>query len=413
MRGIQILGAGECGLPLALRLRHSGIPVTLVTDRDAAAVLSGSVTSTQLKFQPTLDLESRAGLGIWRSIAPRVQGIRFSLVVDGNLVSGWAGRLSEPAQSVDQRTVFAHWLADFAATGGDLEVAELSVPQLDRRTAEYDLTVVTRASRDLAACFPADPSWSVPTAPMRRLAVLYLDGVEPDPDGLGNYTALPGHGEIISYPGLTGPPGQERRCEMLLFEGLPGSGLDVFAHTVPAERLPRAEHLLRQYLPAALADRYRNAELTDGGATLVGAVPPTMREPIGTLPSGALVLGGGDVVCRMDPGGAQGANSAAHCAAQYSAAILVNPTGPFDRAWMTSAAQPWLTAIAHPAARWTMAILDPPPAVRELMQAAQHDTALADAFAETFVRPANMVKFAAAAPAESPDADAYVDTAPH
>ncbi|MFI7665876.1 styrene monooxygenase/indole monooxygenase family protein [Nocardia sp. NPDC049526] len=413
MRGIQILGAGECGLPLALRLRHSGIPVTLVTDRDAAAVLSGSVTSTQVKFVPTLDLESRAGLGIWRSIAPRILGIRFSLVIDRNLVSGWAGRFSEPAQSVDQRTVFARWLADFAAAGGNLEIAELSVPQLDQQTAAYDLTVVTRASRELAAYFPVDPSWSVPAEPMRRLAVLYLDGVEPDPDGLGTYTALPGHGEIISYPGLTGPPGQERRCEILLFEGLPGSGLDVFAHTVPAERLPRAAQLLQRYLPAALADRYRNAELTDGGATLVGAVPPTMREPIGTLPSGTLVLGGGDVVCRMDPGGAQGANSAAHCAALYSAAILGNPTGPFDRAWMTSAAQPWLTGIAHAAARWTMAVLDPPPAVRELMLAAQENTALADAFAETFVRPANMVKFAAAAPTGYPDPDGYVETTLH
>ncbi|MEV5835327.1 styrene monooxygenase/indole monooxygenase family protein [Nocardia sp. NPDC052112] len=413
MRGIQILGAGECGLPLALRLRHSGVPVTLVTDRDAAAVLSGSVTSTQVKFQPTLELESRAGLGVWRSSAPRIQGIRFNLVIDRNLVSGWAGRFSEPAQSVDQRTVFAHWLAEFAAVGGSLEIAELSVPQLDRRAAEFDLTVVSRASRDLAACFPADASWSVPTEPMRRLAVLYLDGVEPDPDGLGTYIALPGHGEIISYPGLTGPPGQERRCEILLFEGVPDRGLDAFANTVPAERLPRAAHLLQWYLPAALADRYRNAELTDGGATLVGAVGPTMREPIGTLPSGALVLGGGDVVCRMDPGGAQGANSAAHCAAQYSAAILGNPTGPFDRAWMTSAAQPWLTAIAHPAARWTLAVLDPPTAVRELMLAAQDDTTLADAFAETFVRPANMVGFAAAASAGYPEPDAHVETAPH
>lgn len=401
MRGIQILGAGECGLPLALRLRHSGFPVTLVTDRDAAAVLSGSVTSTQVKFAPTLDLEAGAGLGIWRSIAPRIQGIRFSLVINRNLASGWSGRFSAPAQSVDQRTVLAHWLTEFAATGGDLEIAELSVPQLDRRAVDYDLTVVTRASRDLAAHFPVDPSWwAVPTEPMRRLAVLYLDGVEPDPDGLGNYTALPGHGEIISYPGLTGPPGQERRCEILLFEGLPGCGLDVFAHTIPAERLPLATQLLQRYLPAALADRYRNAELTDGGATLVGAVPPTVREPIGTLPSGTLVLGGGDVVCRMDPGGAQGANSAAHCAAQYSAAILGNPTGPFDRTWMTSAARPWLTAIAHAAARWTMAVLDPPPALRELMIAAQYDTVLADAFAETFVRPANMAKFAAAAPAQ-------------
>jgi hypothetical protein len=163
------------------------------------------------------------------------------------------------------------------------------------------------------------------------------------------------------------------------------------------ERLRQAKLLLNRYLPPALADRYRYAELTDGGATLVGAVTPTMRQPVGTLPSGAPVLGGGDVVCRMDPGGAQGANNAVHCAFHYSAAILGNPDGPYDRAWMNSTTQPWLTDIAHPAARWTMAMLAPPPEMQALMQAAQHDAALANALADTFARPANMSRFAAAA----------------
>ncbi|MEV6279408.1 styrene monooxygenase/indole monooxygenase family protein [Nocardia sp. NPDC051832] len=395
MSRIQVVGAGECGLPLALRLQANGIPVRLVTDRDAAAVLAGAVTSTQVKFAPTLAIESHAGLGFWHGIAPRIDGIRFNLVVDRVVLSGWAGRFSAPAQSVDQRTVFARWLTEFAAADGDLEIAELSVPQLDRRTSGYDLTVVTRASRELAAHFPIDPKWTMPTDPLRRLSVLYLDEVEPADDGFGTYTALPGLGEIISYPGLTGPPGQERRCEILLFEGLPGGALDIFTDTGPTDRLLLARDLLRRYLPAAVADRYRNAELTDGGATLVGAVLPAMREPVAELPSGALVLGGGDVVCRMDPGGAQGANSAAFCADRYSAAILDSPAR-FDRAWMSAAAQPWLSAVAHPAARWTMAVLDPPPPVQELMLAAQNDTGLADAFAETFTRPADMADFAAA-----------------
>lgn len=165
MGQIQVIGAGECGLPLAHRLLGGGRSVTLVTDRDAEAVLAGTVTSTQVKFSATLDLESDAGLGFWRSTAPNIEGIRLSMVVDRTVVVGWSGRLTRPAQSVDQRTVFARWLTEFSANGGDLRIADPSVAELDRRAADYDLTVVTRASRELAACFEADPLWTVPAEP--------------------------------------------------------------------------------------------------------------------------------------------------------------------------------------------------------------------------------------------------------
>ncbi|MGW5383650.1 styrene monooxygenase/indole monooxygenase family protein [Nocardia sp. NPDC003963] len=394
---IQILGAGECGLPLAHRLLRAGRPVTLVATRDAEAVLNGTVTSTQVKFPATLDLETAAGLGHWTGEAPEIRGIRLSAVMDGQRILGWTGRFTRPAQSVDQRTVFARWLTDYVDAGGELEIADPRMAEIDRRAAGYDLTVITRASGELAACFPAEPGWPAPDRPARQLAVLYLEGVAPDPDDLGTYVSLPGLGEVISYPGLTGAPGSERRCEMLLIEAMPGGPLDTFdAYESPSERLRRAVRLLETYLPGDLADRYRAAELTDAGATLTGAVKPAVRRPVGTLPSGRPVLGGGDVVCRMDPGGAQGANNAAHCAEAYAAAILACPDGPFDRSWMVSAATPWLTGTAHHAARWTAAVLDPTVEMQQFMQAAQHDSALADAFADTFARPADMVRFTAA-----------------
>ncbi|MGK8524023.1 styrene monooxygenase/indole monooxygenase family protein [Nocardia asteroides] len=399
MGEILVLGAGECGLPLAHRLMRGGRSVTLVTDRDADAVLAGTVTSTQVKFPSTLDLESETGLGFWRSSAPEIEGIRFTMAVDRAAVVGWIGRFARPAQSVDQRTVFARWLGEFLAEGGDLRIAAPSVAELDRDAAGYDLTVVTRAGGELAGCFDADPAWPVHAAPLRRLAVLYLDGVEPDPDRLGSYTALPEHGEVISYPGLTGPPGQERACEILLIEARPGGALDVFdQHGTSTQRWSQARRLLDANLPAPIAERYRDAEPTDAGATLVGAVTPAMRRPVGTLPSGRPVLGGGDVVCRMDPGGAQGANNAVHCAIRYGEAILHDPNGPYDRAWMEWAAAPWLTAVAHPAARWTATVLDPPPAMREMMLAARDDSTLADAFAGTFARPANLAQLTASVP---------------
>ncbi len=387
---IQILGAGECGLPMAHRLLAGGADVTVVADRGAEAVLSGSVTSTQIKFPRTLDLEAAAGLAFWSSQAPLIAGIRFVMAVDCEPKVRWNGHFNRPAQSVDQRTVLSRWLSTFVDSGGRLEVADLSVDEVDSRTGDYELTVVTRAGRELAGCFPSDPGWQLPAGPMRNLAVLYLDGVSPDPDDLGTYVALPGIGEVISYPGLTGAPGHERRCDMVLFEAVPGGPLDVFSRgeTLP-EHLARTQLALKSFLPAELADRFRHAEPTDAGAALVGAVAPVMRQPIGTLPSGAPVLGGGDVVCRMDPGGAQGANSAVQCAFAYGEAILRN-TGGFDREWMAATAAPWLAGTAHPAARWTMTLLDPPPPVQDMMLAAEHDSGLADTFADIFGRPADM-----------------------
>ncbi|WP_280236234.1 styrene monooxygenase/indole monooxygenase family protein [Nocardia cyriacigeorgica] len=395
MAQIQVVGAGECGLPLALRLLRGGQDVSLVTDRDADAVLSGAMTSTQVKFARTVALESAAGLDFWASTAPAIGGVRFTMAVDGEAVAGWSGRFSAPARSVDQRTVFARWFTDFLAEGGRVDIADLPLAELDRRATAYDLTVVTRASSELAGCFPVDQSLEVPSRPARRLAALYLDGVTPDPDGLGMYVALPGLGEVVSTPALTGPPGQERHCDTLMFEVLPGGGIDVFdTATTPAERLRVAREILARHLPPALAARFRDAEPTDAGATLVGAITPVLREPVGTMPSGLPVLGGGDVVCRMDPGGAQGANSAAQCAAYYAAAVLDDPDRSFDAPWMAAAAKPWLTDIARPAALWTMTLLDPPAALQKLMDAAAYDSTLADAFAETFIVPANMPQLA-------------------
>lgn len=376
---------------MAHLLSAAGADVTLVTDRDAEAVLSGSVTSTQIKFPRTLDLEASAGLAFWRLRAPWIAGIRFVMAVDREPKVRWNGHFRRPAQSVDQRTVFSRWLSGYAHRGGRLEIANPSLTEIDSRANDFDLTVVTRAGRELASCFPPEPGPKLPAGPMRKLAVLYLDGVAPDPHDLGTYVALPGIGEVISYPGLTGMPGRERRCEMVLFEAIPGGPLDVFSRAETLSgHLARARLLFENFLPAEVAARFRHAEPTDAGAALVGAVTPVMRQPVGTLPSGAPVLGGGDVVCRMDPGGAQGANSAVQCAFAYGNAILRHAGGNFDREWMAATAAPWLADIAHPAARWTTTLLEPPPPVQDLLLAAADDSALADTFANIFDRPANM-----------------------
>ncbi|WP_433599189.1 styrene monooxygenase/indole monooxygenase family protein [Nocardia sp. CA-135953] len=363
-----------------------------MTDRTAEAVLAGSVTSTQAKFPATLDIESAAELDFWRAAAPELWGMQVTIVADGARICDWSGKFARPAQSVDQRTVFSAWLDHFVRQGGNVElVGDLGLRTIDDGAGRDDLTVVTRGSREVLACFPIDDSWNLSSRPLRQLSVLYLDGVAPHPERLGHYLALPGIGEIISYAALTGPPGRERACEILLFEAIPGQALDVFDSSGDAtERLRQARRLLDEHIPPDIADRYRHADLTDAGATLVGAVTPHVRQAVGTLPSGRSVLGGGDVVVRMDPGGAQGANNAVHCAATYAQRIVAGVGDTNDREWMMATAEPWLTGVAYPAARWTMTVLEPPAPLQELMLTAAGNSALADAFVNVFVRPANL-----------------------
>ena len=72
----------------------------------------------------------------------------------------------------------------------------------------------------------------------------------------------------------------------------------------------------------------------DATAFLFGGVVPVVREPVGQLPSGALVLGIGDALVVNDPLTAPGANSAAKAADAYLSAIRAHGDALYDRAFM-------------------------------------------------------------------------------
>ena len=134
-------------------------------------------------------------------------------------------------------------------------------------------------------------------------------------------------------------------------------------------------------------ERCREIELTDDNGILVGRFPPTVRRPVGQLPSGALVLGLADAVVLNDPITGQGSNNASKAAASYLASIRDRGDGPFDRDFMEQAFERYWD-YAQYVTTWTNALLGPPPQhVLELLMAGNDHPEIASRFVNGFNDP--------------------------
>ncbi|WP_405587445.1 styrene monooxygenase/indole monooxygenase family protein [Streptomyces sp. NBC_01190] len=407
MRRLLIVGAGQAGLQLALGLQSRGYDVTVMSSRTPDEIRGGRVMSTQCLFATALRHERDLGLNFWESQAPRIEGLGVSVFApgtppgaagqapDGPSVTplerpiDWLGRLDGYAQSVDQRLKMAGWLETFAERGGKVVVHGVAVSDLDYLAAAYDLVLVAAGKGELGAMFARDEARSLHDTPQRALAVAYVHGLGPRPEhpdlNAVRCDLVPGVGELIVVPTLTtsGP------ADILFWEGVPGGPADVFQHVKdPAEHLKLTLELMRRFTPGE-HERAADVELTDAAGTLSGRFAPTVRRPVGELPSGGLVLGVADVVVSNDPITGQGANNAARCAASYLADIVAHGDRPFDREWMESTfAHYW--SLAAPATKWTNAMLAPPPEhVLGLIGAAGALQPVADRFANGFDDPAD------------------------
>lgn len=390
MRKILIVGAGQAGLQLALGLQSQGYDVTVMSNRTADEIRGGRVMSTQLLFPTALRYERALGLGFWADQTPDIDGVGVCVAaLDGSRAVDWFGRLPAPAQSLDQRVKMAGWLETFAERGGKVVVHGVSVSDLDYFARAYELVLVAAGKGEIVSLFRRDVVRSPYDAPQRALAVSYVHGLAPRPDHPGRRALrcnlVPGVGELMVLPALTtsGP------CDILFWEGVPGGPLDVFQGVkLPAEQLRLTLELMRRFTPWEY-ERAAGVELTDGGGTLAGRFAPTVREAVGQLPSGGLVLGVADAVVANDPLTSQGANNAAKCAASYLADIVAHGDRPFDRAWMQGAFDRFW-AVAGPATKWTNTMLAPPPEhLLGLIGAADRLPQVADRFAAGFDNPAD------------------------
>jgi hypothetical protein len=400
MRKVLVVGAGQSGLQLALGLQSHGYEVTLMSNRTADEIRSGRVMSTQCRFHTALQHERDLELDFWESKAPRIEGLGVSVAAPGSFENGparravdWVGRLDGYAQSVDQRVKMAGWMETFAQRGGRLVIHGAAVGDLDWFSRTYDLVLVAAGKGELVSMFGRDAARSPYREPQRALAVAYVHGLGPRPEHpdreVVRCNLVPGVGELFVTPTYT----VSGRADTLFWEGVPGGPLDVFQGVKdPAEHLALMLELMERYVPWEYA-RATKVELTDAGGTLAGRYAPTVRNPVGVLPSGGLVLGVADVVVANDPVTGQGSNSASTCAAAYLASILEHGEAEFDEAWMRRTFARYWETVSH-VTKWTNAMLAPAPEhVLNLIEAAGELPPVAHRFANGFDNPADFEDF--------------------
>jgi hypothetical protein len=336
-------------------------------------------------FHTALQAERHLGIDFWSGDCPTVDGIQLTAAgPDGSKALHWAARLDAPAQSVDQRVKIPGWLRAFEQRGGKLLIHDASAGDLEEYVTDNDLVLVAAGKGDIASLFERDAAESPYDKPQRALALTYVTGLRSRPDYPAVcFNLIPGVGEYFVFPALTtaGP------CEIMVFEGVPGGPMDCWADvTTPAGRLARSKEILETFLPWE-ADRARSTALTDDNGVLTGRFAPTVRKPVGVLPSGRHVLGVADTVVLNDPITGQGSNNAAKCAASYLDAILARGGEPFGAAWMQQTFDRYWSYAKHVTA-WTNAMLAPPRAhVLELLGAAQKHPAIASRFVNGFDNP--------------------------
>lgn len=363
---VAVIGAGHAGLVLALGLQQEGYPVTLVSDRRAADIAYGRISSTQFLFESARAIEQQLGLDFWQESCPAVDDLLFAVGLEnGHLDFTWAEPLMRPGASVDYRLKIPYWMSLYIRRGGRFLHASVAREDLDAIAASHDLTIVSTGKGEIAQLFEKDRARSTFDLPQRALAVIYLEGMKPRPEGAAiEICVIHGIGEVFTFPALTttGP------ADLFLFEGHVGGPMDCW-HGIdaPTDYLNQTKALIAQFIPW-LSDRVADAVLTDDQAVLRGGYPPVVRKPVGTLPSGRKVLGMGDVVVLNDPITGEGSNNAVKCAKLYLDAILERGDQPFDEEWMHSLFERYWDYVGW-VTRYTNILLETPPHVGRLVKA--------------------------------------------
>jgi hypothetical protein len=289
-----------------------------------------------VRFEPALAYERELGLAHWEAVAPRGTGVHatFSPKPDNRMVT-MAGIAAAPFQAVDLRLQSHRWMIDLEAAGGRIVVEKIDPARLDAIAAQHELVLVAAGRGPLAELFPRQAERSVYDRPQRKLAMVIVrgaaqavPGIPFSPLKLSVFAA----GEVVWVPYYHRDHGA---TWCILIEARAGGAMDRFERcTTGTQTVELAKAVVREFTPwdAAWSSEI---ELADPEGWLVGDVTPTVREPVGRLPSGRVVMPIGDTVIALDPLAAQGANLGNKLARHVVAAVAAAPDARFDAGWMT------------------------------------------------------------------------------
>lgn len=372
-RQVALVGAGPAGTMLAIGLLREGWPVTLVSARSAEEIRSGPVMSSQVTFESALEVETALGVTELLPESPALQRMEYDVRRLDDAHHRFSVPFDRPAHSVDLRLKVPALLAEVERLGGKVVVRNAGIDDLEDLAASHDLVVVSTGRGGPAKLFARDPERSPYSEPQRHVALTYLSGVTPTDVPALRHHATEGVGECFTLPavGVGGP------CDIFVLEAVPDGSLDVFGdEPAPEEHLRRLKAVLAEHFPAE-GERVRDAVLADARGLLTGSITPTVRRPVGTLPSGARVLGMADAVVLNDPLTSQGSNTAIKSASFYLEAITAHD-GKFDAAWMERTFENFWRGWASWATAWTNSWLQPArPHQQRIVAAASEHRAVA------------------------------------
>jgi len=404
MRSIAIIGSGQAGLLAAHGLRRAGHDVTLYSDRTPEDWLERSrPTGTAVRFARSLAYERELGLDHWHDAAPGMDGLGVTICSHpAKQVLTLRGRFPVSPLAIDVRLQSARWMRDLEEAGGKIVIEKVTAERIDAISRESDLTIIA-AGKEGGAFFARDAARSPATAPLRNLAMVNCEGPSmrfPDmPFRAAKFNVFEGLGECYWTPYFHK---DEKPLWNLVFEAKPGTPYDRFQGARSGDDVLRlAKDVVREMMPWDHA-WLEGARLADPHSWLVGAVTPTVRDPVGNSPSGRPIVPLGDAYMAFDPLGAQGANMGNRLAAALVEAIVARREEAFDRAWIRATYEAFFERWGGPAMRWTHLLLEPMgPAARYLFLAqvgADGSTVggtpkqrVADAFSQNFDDPAGLV----------------------
>jgi 2-polyprenyl-6-methoxyphenol hydroxylase-like FAD-dependent oxidoreductase len=374
-RRIAVVGSGQAGLIAAHGFVRAGHEVTLYSDRSAEQWLHGSrPTGTAARFDLALAYERELGLAHWDDVAPKTYGGHITFCPQfGNRLVTVTGVSPIYSLAIDLRLQSHRWMNDLEAAGGRVIVEKVSPERLDAIAAENHLVLVATGRGPLAELFPRNAERSVYDKPQRKLAMIIVTGAAQAVPGVpvlpAKINVFAPHGEVFWVPYYHRDHGA---TWCVLFEAKAGGPMDRFDGCTTGEQaVAVAKMLIREFMPWDI-EWVADIEVADPEGWLIGGVTPTVREPVGRLASGRVVMPLGDTALSLDPLAGQGANLGNKFARHIVGAVAADPEATFDATWMTRTFEAFWADHGAPAVTFTNVLLEPMTAAGKLLLISQY-----------------------------------------